>query len=149
MDFLGKRTELEEISGLTTKLRTVWEQWYWLNVRDEILYQQWKNYDSNVRRQIVVPKSIKNNIICVMTILRAGHLMQRKTLQRVRQRFYWPSLRREVKEWCRYSIQCAHRNYRVPNQGRLFVRIVANTLCNGHSVSWDRYQRQPKTVDFG
>ena len=36
----------------------------------------------------------------------AGHLGKEKTLQRIMQHFYWPSLYKDVEEFCRCCTQC-------------------------------------------
>ncbi|KRX29621.1 Retrovirus-related Pol polyprotein from transposon, partial [Trichinella sp. T9] len=51
----------------------------------------------------------------------AGHLGERRTLARVRSRFYWPGMSGDVHTWCRTCTQCARRkgptkNNRAPMQ---------------------------------
>ena len=39
----------------------------------------------------------------------AGHLGVNKTLERVKERFYWPGCTKDVKDWCRACDLCASR----------------------------------------
>ena len=39
----------------------------------------------------------------------AGHLGVNKTLQRVKERFYWPGCTKDVKDWCRACDLCVSR----------------------------------------
>ena len=43
-----------------------------------------------------------------------GHLGESKMLERLKERFYWPSCRDAVSEWCKSCIKCATRKTTVP-----------------------------------
>ena len=85
----------------------------------------------------MVPQSIKNEILHLChDASTAGHLGQRKTLQRVRQRFDWPGLRRDVEEYAVVASSAFNENHRVPHQEPRSARAIADTLGNvWHSIS--------------
>ncbi|KRX54087.1 Gypsy retrotransposon integrase-like protein 1 [Trichinella sp. T9] len=66
-----------------------------------------------------------------------GHLGVAKSLEKIRQRFYWPQQREDVKDWCRTCDACASRKApqakaRAPMQiqpvGYPFQRIGVDVL---------------------
>ena len=57
--------------------------------------------------QLVVPKSLRQRILMTAhDIPLSGHLGRKKTLDRILQRFFWPGIRRDVKEYCRSCEPC-------------------------------------------
>ena len=67
----------------------------------------------------------------------AGHLGVNKTLERVKDRFYWPGCTKDVKDWCQACDLCASRKrptrtprapLRTYNVGALLARVVLNIL---------------------
>lgn len=57
--------------------------------------------------QVIVPKRYRNDIISVAHDNNfAGHLGRRKTVDRIWQHFYWPSIRKDVAEYCRSCHTC-------------------------------------------
>ena len=74
-----------------------------------MLYRRWENESGKVSKPLlVVPRSLVND---VLTSLHdgptAGHLGITKTLQKVRERFYWPGQRQDVEDWLRKCEKCA------------------------------------------
>ncbi|KRX42021.1 Gypsy retrotransposon integrase-like protein 1, partial [Trichinella sp. T6] len=73
-------------------------------------------------KQALVPRALRNEVLQSMHDSRyAGHLGERRTLARVRSRFYWPGMSGDVHTWCRTCTQCARRkgptkNNRAPMQ---------------------------------
>ena len=57
--------------------------------------------------QVVAPKVIRQNILrMVHSHKTTDHLEVRKMLQSVRQSFYWPGYREDMRRWCRPSREC-------------------------------------------
>ena len=60
--------------------------------------------------QLVILQSRMHDVLSALhNAPSAGHFYYRKTLLRVRQRFYWPGMSREIEEWCRRCERCASR----------------------------------------
>ena len=61
--------------------------------------------------QLVLPCSQRQQALRAFhdDVVFGGHLGQNKTLDRVRQRFYWPGIESDVAEYCRQCKQCAER----------------------------------------
>ena len=77
--------------------------------RDGLLYRRWSPHWGNgqVLEQLILPTMCRQ---AVMTLAHdmpmAGHLGIKKTADRILQRFYWPSLYRDVAKHCRSCEQC-------------------------------------------
>ena len=57
--------------------------------------------------QLVLPRSVRRTVLeLAHSIPMAGHLGRKKTLQRILQRFYWPTIFKDVEEFCRSCGEC-------------------------------------------
>ncbi len=90
--------------------------------RDRLLYRRWRpagrHTDMEVE-QLVLPLTCRQTVLQLAhTIPLAGHLGRDKTAQRVLQRFYWPTLFKDVADFCRHCAECQksgnHRVRRAP-----------------------------------
>ena len=90
-----------------------------MEVKDGVLYHNWESDDGTATRSLlVVLRELVHEILPLMhNIPSAGHLGITKTIAKIRERFYWMGLDRDVEDWCR-RVSC------VPNGsplGRLDV----------------------------
>ena len=66
-------------------------------------------------KQIVVPRSLRQEILEELHAgSTGGHLGEEKTLERLKQRFYWPGHFHDVQDWCKTCGVCATRKMAVP-----------------------------------
>ena len=90
--------------------------------KDGLLYRRWIPAGGSVeeqRDQIVLPKECRQTVLHLAhTVPFAGHLGKRKTAMRILNRFYWPTLFRDVADFCRSCEDCQkcsrRRDARVP-----------------------------------
>ncbi|CAC5369319.1 unnamed protein product [Mytilus coruscus] len=80
-------------------------------IRDGILCRKWESErGDNVTWQKVIPENLKE---CVLKQLHnsvtGGHLGIKKTLSKVRQRFFWFGVRKYIENWCSKCDVCASR----------------------------------------
>ena len=80
-----------------------------LSLRTGVLSRLWDSEMRDEHRwQFVIPSNLRNDILHEIHITEtAGHLGVKKTLQRVKERFYWPGCTKDVKDWCRACDHCA------------------------------------------
>ena len=65
------------------------------------------NEDAHSVDQLVLPTQLRPAVLRLAhDIPMAGHLGRKKTMDRIRQRFYWPKVYRDVKNHCRTCAQC-------------------------------------------
>ena len=88
---------------------------YWFYEEDG-LYRHWHPREEGQEfsvEQLIVLKQYRAHEIPL-----AGHMGKRKTIDRIMQRFYWPTLYRDVAAWCRTCEKCQKhspiRNLRAP-----------------------------------
>ena len=82
-------------------------------VQNDILMRKWRSPDVSaedewaVKHQIVIPKVYRYEMLSLAreTPL-AGHLGLKKTLHKILEHFYWPSMRKDVTEFCRTYHTC-------------------------------------------
>ena len=87
--------------------------------RDGLLYRNKRGYLGDIVDQLVIPTQCRSTIIRLAhEVPLGGHLGRKKTIQRIGQRFYWPTLYRDVANHCRSCKACqldsSRRVSRVP-----------------------------------
>ena len=102
----GQKTDitLSKIRALAMQGRSGYEE------MDGILYRNFRSGDEEKDRsvqQLVLPKCYRKKVLEVAhDISMAGHLGREKTLSRILQRFFWPGITRDVKQYCRSCAAC-------------------------------------------
>ena len=103
--------------------------------RDGLLYRQWKGGKTEEAvEQLVLPVGCRSAVMAVAhSIQLGGHLGRRKTTQRVLQRFYWPTLYREVATFCRSCQACQlDSSKRVRKAPLIPLPIMSEPNSHGH-----------------
>uniref|UniRef100_A0A5S6Q2I3 RNA-directed DNA polymerase n=2 Tax=Trichuris muris TaxID=70415 RepID=A0A5S6Q2I3_TRIMR len=102
--------------------------WHRLAIQKGILVRKWFCDDqSGYRWQVVVPKRmIKPVLDQAHQQLTAGHLGIEKTIERIRERFYWPGYRSDTKKYVASCYECNTRNEPV-EKGRAPLQPVVAT----------------------
>lgn len=105
------RSDWPEISAKSTELKCYWARLDSFEIKDNILCYKWENErgDKTVFK-IVLPKSLHKTVFtqlhCVPT---AGHLGIKKTLMKIKDRYLWFGLRRDVEYLISKCDICASR----------------------------------------
>ena len=79
--------------------------------KDGLVYRRWKALKNNTEalnvEQLVLPRECREEVLRIAhDIPMAGHLGKEKTVNRILQRFYWPTLYHDVSEYCRRCGTC-------------------------------------------
>ena len=79
--------------------------------QDGLIYRRWTPPGRDAREmemeQLVLPRKFRRAVLQVAhEIPMAGHMGRNKTTQRTLRRFYWPTIFRDVKEFCRTCPDC-------------------------------------------
>ena len=81
--------------------------------RDGLLYRRWTPPGRGEEYEIeklVLPKACRRKVLELgHEIPLAGHLGMEKTRQRILRRFYWPTIFKDVEEYCRCCDRCCDR----------------------------------------
>ena len=102
-------------------------QWDSLTLESGILKRRWESLNGrNIRIQTVLPRSrVKEVLEELHGGTSGGHLGVNKTIDRVRERFYWLHMRQDVEDWCRRCSSCAaSKGPRVRSRGELQKYVV-------------------------
>ena len=120
-----------DISHLSKVHKTYWGQWDRLVVVEGVLYRKWTNTTTNeVTMQYILPNLYRNQVLELLhNDQLAGHLGFKRTLARVKHRFYWASYTMFVERWCKCCKECQIMNQ--PNhctRGKMKTYVVGEPL---------------------
>ena len=76
----------------------LWDQ---MELTDGVLYRKWHVKGSNTtQKQLVVPQGFRETVLEKLhdSKLCGGHFAFQKTLDRARQRFWWPNMRKDIEQ---------------------------------------------------
>jgi hypothetical protein len=95
------------------ELQVLWNQRHSLKLIDGVLYRQWKDLPNggvHAKLQLVIPRHLVSDVMSQLhDSPTGGHMGATKTLEKVRQRFYWVKQRSTVEEWCKKCHLCNSR----------------------------------------
>lgn len=94
----GQRPSKEEISSCSRKTKMLWVQWDSLILENDILKRRWEAVDGKSSKlQVIVPSSMKEDILSEMHGgVSGGHMGINRTLNKIKEYFYWPDMRADV-----------------------------------------------------
>ncbi|XP_054643422.1 uncharacterized protein LOC129188003 isoform X2 [Dunckerocampus dactyliophorus] len=101
----GKQPSRRERSRLAPKARALCKQWHHLKIQDGVLYRLRDPLTRHTRYQFVLPAIWKTKALSGVHDL-AGHQGQARTLHLARQRFFWPQIERDIKEYVKCCQRC-------------------------------------------
>ena len=103
--------------------------------------------------QLCVPLSLRLQVLTLAHEVYGAHLGPKKTRDRIRLSFYWPTLTRDCKENCKICVQCqkhARTLYLIGSQFRPFLGLRKSSVTGLWTV-WDhsfRIRKYTITIDF-
>lgn len=104
----GTRPGGSDVSKLSPASRHYLLYWDSLNIANEVLTRQFHKHDgTNDYTQTIIPRSMRKEVFEQMhdSIL-SGHLGEKKTRERIHQRFYWFGVRDDISHWVRQCDVC-------------------------------------------
>ena len=104
-----KKPDWQEIAELSPVTKSYWAQWDSLKVVNGSLKRIWETPDGSTNiLQLIIPQVRVSEVLQQMhSGVSGGHLGVNKTLDKIRQRFYWVYCKMDVEEWCRKCDICA------------------------------------------
>ncbi len=106
-----KRPEWQVLSNDNPKLKTYWSHWDQLYLINGVLYKRWiSEWGDIVKYKLVVPDSLRSMVFDSLHKHRtAGHVGERKTIERVGERYWWTNWREFVRISCKKCDSCASK----------------------------------------
>ena len=105
-----------DIKAMSPQARRLFQLWNQLQVSRGCLYRQYIHpLDGHHTLQLVVPASLRDSILRDLHEgVMGGHLGEEKTMNRVKERFYWPGYNKDVVDWVNTCGRCTVRKAPVP-----------------------------------
>ncbi|GFX49145.1 retrovirus-related Pol polyprotein from transposon 412 [Trichonephila clavipes] len=137
----------QDIAHFDPTTKRYWALWDSLHLRNGVLYRKWESDDGKTFRwQLILPKTR------VSTVLKelhgsptGGPFGVMKTLQKVRERFYWNNVRSDVEKCCHTCEPCAARKVpRKRTRGRLQLYNVGTPF---ERIAFDILGPLPRSSD--
>jgi hypothetical protein len=145
----GQRQEWKDIADRSPTYKRYCAQWKSLVVRDGVLERLWQSADGRIKTaQVVIPRSKVKEVRTEMHGgPSGGHFGISKTLDKVRQRYYWLHSRDDVESWCQQLAEASRTRtlglMHQYNVGAPFERIAMDI-----SGPFHRATREPVSPVF-
>ena len=128
----GKKPDVGDVRREGPEAQRLLQLWERLSVDQGLLKRKYEDARGNSSwQQLVVPRTLREEI---MQELHAGplegHLGVDKTVAKIKERFYWPGMYRDVEQWIRTCASCATRKS-APQQNRGPLQ----TIKTGYRIS--------------
>lgn len=95
----GTQPNWGEISHLSETCKFFWVRFESLEYRDNILYYVHDDWEKKYR--IVIPKVLVGKVLSLLhNNVTGGHLGIKKTLSKVRERYFWYRMSTDTRHWC-------------------------------------------------
>lgn len=103
----GAKPGREESGPCSPAIKTLLEKWESLSLQEGVLYRSWQAPGGQATWQLVVPKSLQDNVLkLVHGAPGAGHFGYYKTLRKLQKKFYWGQHHKDVEAFCRKCDEC-------------------------------------------
>ena len=104
-----------DIRTKSEAVKTMWQQWKRLNVREGLLYRSdTVPEEAEPRQQLVLPLCYRSDVLKSVHNQRfGGHQGVTRTILKIKSRLYWPGITKDVQRWCAQCEKCTARKPRV------------------------------------
>ena len=133
----GEKPTRSTVAPYRKELKAYWHEWDTIVIKDNILYKKrLRDVGNDAEYLILVPEVLRREIFRQLhESITAGHLGRRKTYDKIKKRFYWCNMYKDVSYWCRICSTCGsrkmpHRHAKAPmkqyNVGYPMERIAVD-----------------------
>ena len=105
------RPTWEQVSAKGSKCKAYWTLWDQLEMQDGILYYRRIDTRKMEKKVPVLPQILTTKVLELLHDSRVGggHLGYKKTLAKIRDRYFWAGCTSDVKLWCSKCTGCAQK----------------------------------------
>ena len=98
---MDKKAKSEVVSSKSLFVKSLINQWEILDIQDDLLVRRWNVLGTDtVIWQAIVPLNLRRQVLQYSHDIKAsGHLELKKTLNKIRQGYYWPGLQNDVRAY--------------------------------------------------
>ncbi|CAG2212114.1 unnamed protein product [Mytilus edulis] len=141
----GQRPLYNEVSGKGFFIRSLWSQFNSLELQDDLVFRHF--YDNErkvVKLQAIIPLSERKQVLHYCHDAKySGHLGMRKTLEKIRQSYYWPGLQADVRAYVAGCDKCAMR--KTPTKKKRAPMAIVETSSPMERLATDILGELPET----
>lgn len=106
----NERPAWSEVARLGVTTKSLWMQWGQLMLSEGVLYRRFEKLGFGELLQLVVPVKLKGSVLLLAHDHKtAGHLGRTRTLEKIRQSYFWVNYRQDVEDWVRTCVKCQRR----------------------------------------
>ena len=130
---------------LTPNGEKLWRIKNKLVLRDGLLIKQYR-FRAGLRsiEQVILPKCLKNMVLeSLHDSEYTGHFGVKRTIARVKMRYYWPAYQQDIEEWCKTCVICQERK-NPPNKNIAPMTSISNGQGPFEQIALD-ILKLPKT----
>jgi hypothetical protein len=117
----GDKPTWANVSSLSLLVKYYWNRWDSLEIVDEMLCKKFENETGNqFTSQIIIPQNLVADVLEQLhSSVVGGHLGLKKTFNKIRQKYHWYKIYRDIERWCQKcdvcnSRKCLERNQKHP-----------------------------------
>ena len=111
----GRKPQASSVKSEGCELRKLYDQYDRCSLRGGVVYQRWKSTNKvEWQWQVVLPKTMRENAIYSLHD-ESDNFCHMKTLNRVKDRYFWPGMSTDVNDWCTKCVKCRQKRDAVPN----------------------------------
>ena len=105
----GNKPDWAMIAHCCRELKIYWYQWDTIEIKDEILCKKQFTV-TGTDYLYIIPTSLRKEVFRHLhEYIIGGHLGRSKTYDKLKRRFYWCNMHRDVAYWCRICPTCGSR----------------------------------------
>lgn len=114
-----ERPRWEDIGPGSREMKSYWVQWDSLEIRDNLIYRKFVHpkIERLSRMQLLTPRVERKVIWEALHSeqMGGGHYGYQKSLDKVRERYYWFGMTSDIDLWCKHCLEC--QRVKSPVQG--------------------------------
>ena len=123
----GKRPHKEKLHAFPLEVQHFWMCYSHLVLKDGLLYYKWMQVDGSEQLLLMVPRKLIATVLNQMhNAPEAGHFGRDKTYNKIKDRFYWFHVRKDVFRWCHQCRECSKRRTPTPRKRAPMTPIKVN-----------------------
>ncbi|GFU82985.1 retrovirus-related Pol polyprotein from transposon 412 [Trichonephila clavipes] len=142
-----EKPSCQDFASFYPTTKRYWALWDSLPLRNGVLYRKWESDDGKTSRwNLILPKTRVSTVLKELRVSpTGGHFGVMKTLQKVREHFYWNNVRSDVEKCCWIRDPCAaSKGPRKRTRGRLQLYNVGAPF---ERIAFDILRPLPRSSD--
>ena len=150
-----ERPRWTAVSGMSTRVKSYWSQFQRLCIHDDLLCRIWYEGKKPEKYQIIVPRDLRITVLqhCHDSIV-GGHYGMRKTLGKVRQKYYWAGLYTYVEQYVQSCDICS-RGKAPPHTKRAPMKLTGSDYpirrqkrYHDNKLIWEKFSEGDEVYVF-